>query len=192
MGEPPVTRKCSDCPNPIGPRNTSGHCRRCSALRNFQTPDARQKVVDGVRRHLSDPDVRRKHGQRSQEHLRAWRATPEGGAAMRAQARINLQATQTAEGRAKRVRSILATIYAGIPEHRWDECRALRRKFGAAEAKRMIVEDEVKRERERIAAMTPFERQLERVKNGAQLVAAPDLRPAPHNFTLGGVASGMI
>lgn len=37
-----------------------------------------------------------------------------------------------------------------------------------------------------------FAEQMARVAAGARLVTVPDTRPAAYNFTLGGVASGMI
>ena len=43
-----------------------------------------------------------------------------------------------------------------------------------------------------VAAMTPFERQLMRVREGAKLVTVQSIRSADPAFTLGGVSAGML
>jgi hypothetical protein len=70
---------------------------------------------------------------------------------------------------------------AWCPPSRRAEYDKLRAMFNAAEARRMIEAD-----------MTPFERKLARIASGARVVEKPVLRRADHDFTLGGVATGML
>lgn len=70
---------------------------------------------------------------------------------------------------------------AWCPPARRDEYAKLRAAFSASEARRMIEAD-----------MTPFERQLARVAAGARVVTKIDTRRADHDFTLGGIATGML
>ena len=64
-----------------------------------------------------------------------------------------------------------------------------RKRIPLAERREIVLRAAADAERRRLAAMTPFERQLERVRNGAQLVVRPDTRPVGPAFTLGGIAS---
>lgn len=189
-----MTRTCSKCdnPKPLGHRNKSGLCRPCLARHNFGGAEVRARAAEGQRQFFADPENRAAYRERSQANFAKWRATPEGRKRVREQAQANLALAIKAENRDRRIYGIRAAAWKGIPESRWDEASNLSKSFGSAEAKRMIIEDEEKRERDRRAAMSPFERQMERVKNGSQLVTVPDTRPAAHNFTLGGVASGMM
>lgn len=114
-------------------------------------------------RTLSDPDKRAAHAAASASRLAAWRETPEGRAAQKRTARAANRAS--------------ARRTAWLPDDRREEHWRLRKAFGAAESKRMI-----------LASMTPFERKLARVREGAQLVAAFAPRRADPVFTLGGVA----
>lgn len=66
---------------------------------------------------------------------------------------------------------------AWCPEHRLEEYRRVQKAFGAAEARRIIEAD-----------MSPFDRQLARVRAGAKLVEVRPMRRADPAFTLGGIA----
>ncbi len=117
---------------------------------------------------------------------------------MRNMARKSL-AARTPESAEKQRRSHRATLdakheqrMAWCPIDRRDEYLKLRRQNPAAEAKRIIMDDLAASERRRLAAMTPFERQMEKVRNGARLVEKFTPRMADHAFTLGGVASGQL
>lgn len=189
-----MTRTCSGCtdPKPLGKRNKSGLCRPCLARRNFGGAEVKAKKAEGQRRYFSDPANREAYRARSQANLKRWRATPEGARSVRQCAVDHLGLARRPEARDRRIHGIRAAAWEGIPEDRWDECAKLSKTFGSAEARRMVLEDVAKVERERLAAMTPHERQLERVRNGARVVAKPVLRPADHAFTLGGVATGLL
>jgi hypothetical protein len=184
-------RTCADCPAELRKRNQSGRCRSCLTRFHLHKPETQQKAADGLRRHFESPAARKAAGERSRGQLVQWRADPENRARMRAIAKKNLLQVPKGDN-AARIRAIRAHHYPGIPEHRWDECAKLAKSIPPAEAKRMIREDEALKERARLAAMTPFERQMEKVRNGARLIEKPDLRPAAHTFTLGGVATGML
>jgi hypothetical protein len=81
---------------------------------------------------------------------------------------------------------------AWCPQERRAEYEYLRAIMGAAEAKRAILDEIAKAEERRLASMSPLERQLERLQAGAKLT--PKFRPKPteHDFTLGGIASGLL
>lgn len=182
-----MTRTCRNCPTELGKRNTSGLCRPCRARVTLCNPQAQAKAKASMARNFADPAFRKAHGARSRARLAEWRSTPEGKARLLEQAAINLAKARQTDNEARK-RAIRAAAYPGIPEDRWDECAALRRVVSAKEAKRLILEDMAAKERARLAAMTPFERQMERVRNGAQLVEKFVPRRADPAFTLGGVA----
>lgn len=71
---------------------------------------------------------------------------------------------------------------AWCPQDRRDEYKRLVHSMGAAEAKRIILADiEAKK-----VELTPFERQMEALRNGARLIAKPVFRGKEYDFTLGG------
>lgn len=94
-----------------------------------------------------------------------------------------------------------ATRMPGIPYEYKDEYRVLTKskKLTPAEARMVIEEDiarkasaELKRaeaERQRKATIDPFQRQLERVKAGARVIAKPAMPRRGYDYTLGGVSA---
>lgn len=103
---------------------------------------------------------------------------------------------RTPEARAKAAAKTRAAHLSWCPEEYWPLNAKLKRDgYRLADRKRMVAEEiaavearAVQTERARIAALTPHERALERLANGARLVAKPDLRRAGPAMTLGGVA----
>jgi hypothetical protein len=204
-----MNRTCTTCPRELGPRNKSGLCRSCIAKRNNASPELQQRRKDAITAFHADPTVkagyrermrvrnrdlsdaerekRREHGRRQYRDVLS---------------RPDIQSrTQSAEARAKRGAAVSAAAYRDIPEGQRDEVRRLVRggMATAAEARAIVAEAvalEKRRaltaERERLAALPLVERQLERVRNGATVSDKPDLRPAGHAYTLGGVASGQL
>jgi hypothetical protein len=81
---------------------------------------------------------------------------------------------------------------AWCPLDRRDEFHKLSGVVGVKEAKRVILADLAALEKRRLAALTPLDRQLERVRNGARLVEVRPLPGREHAFTLGGVSGGML
>ena len=149
-------------------------------------------------RNLS-PQTRAENGRKRSETALSW-CPPEWRAHYR---RLTSRGIRAAEAR----RRVLDLI-AGIPEPgkylqqkaklAWlpDEWRKrygyLRTRYGAAEARARVEAEIAAAARARLAAMTPFERQLERVRNGAKLVEKLVFRSADPAYTLGGVATGML
>lgn len=164
-----MSRTCSDCPAPIS-HSSAGRCRACAARAKYADPAARQTMSAAKKRALADPEKRGRVVSTAAENLRQWHkaTTRDWSAHHRARA---------------------AARRAWCPADRWTDYQALRRQSGADQAKAMILDEMARVERKRIAAMSPFERDMERLRNGAGLVAAPDLRRADHDFTLGGIAS---
>lgn len=90
-------------------------------------------------------------------------------------------------GTPARIQKRIDTIFAWCPDDLRDEYRRLRKKgkLSAAEAKRVILDLDAYRNRE----MTPFERAMERVRQGAGIVTVRPIPRAEYQFTLGGVSS---
>lgn len=165
------------------------HCPGCSLSALHKDPAFREKRAQAFRdRLVSDPAFREKHNAASAARLAKWRKTDPGATFMNANSHANLARANTPEGQLKRRASQLA----GIPQDRWDEYTGLARRMPAAEARRIILADIAATERRRLAAMTPFERQMDRLANGARLVEKPVLRRVEPNYTLGGVATGAL
>jgi len=108
-------------------------------------------------------------------------------------------ATMSAPDRRARMIAHLGRISADkvrgwCPPEYVDEYFRLNRKKGltAPEAKAVILKLAAAAERKRLAAMTPFERSMERIRMGAGITTKPDLRKADPAFTLGGIASGAL
>lgn len=134
-----MTRSCGTCGSTLGKRAKSDLCRPCRARLYLGNPEARAKAKAGLRRHFSDPQVKAARARQSQANLAAWRASPEGAAALTAMAKKNLALASAPEHREKRVRGIRAAAYPGIPEDRWDEVKKLASHMPAAEAKRIVL-----------------------------------------------------
>jgi hypothetical protein len=199
---------CSECPSPIGKASKSGRCKSCamklmhsdpeySERRNAATreanrrPEARaQRRATAIARY-SDPANRK---AMSDACKAALAANPER-AAWRKQHGADVLRAFHARGEfdwSAWHRERNAQAFAWLPEDKVEEYRSLRIKVGAEQAKAMILDGIARVERKRIAAMSPFERDMERLRNGAGLIAAPDFRTGSPDFTIGGVASGSL
>ena len=196
---------CSECPNPIGKASKSGRCKTCAMKllhsdpayterRNKATaeanrlPEARAKRKATMKNRYKDPAARKKMSDACRA---AFHADP-----VKAEARRELAAESLRKFHAAGEfdwstwhRERRAQAFAWLPAELVEDYKALRLKVGAPEARRMIADQIASAERARRAALSPFERDMERLRNGAGLVAAPDLRRADHDFTLGGIAS---
>jgi len=187
-----MSRVCSTgCGTELGAKNKSGLCRPCRCKATMCNPEVQARSTAGLKRYLTDPVHRAERTAMSAKNLARWRASPEGRAKTREFAMANLAKAYEFDATERRRRQRQAA-YPGIPESRWDECVALKKHMTAAEAKQMIRDDEALRERKRKAAMSPFERDMERLRNGAGLVAAPDFRTSNPDFTIGGIASASL
>ena len=166
-----MANTCADCPASISP--TAKRCKSCAAKHKYRDPAARAKVAEGKRRSLAErPELL--------EQLRAVGA----GTFHKMHARMRIHGYR---GNAKYV-----------PAHRLEDYDKLRKKLGAGKALTLIIEDESIKARRaaprRPAGKAPltFEEQLARVAAGAKLVPAFKPRKSDPEFTLGGVATGMI
>lgn len=184
-----MTRTCSDCPSPITKASKTGRCRPCAGRHNHRdsafvarlhaasaegkrTPEARAKAkASGLRREAErkDDPAWRAYKVATGKQLRAmYDACPKAQAA-------NL-AKRTLVGEKNRAR-----VLGWLPDRLRPQYEYLRTILGAAEAKRITMTE-----------LTPFERQMARIRAGAQLLAAPDFRTGGPEFTLGGIATGML
>lgn len=190
------------CGKALGPKNKSGCCRSCVAKRNNADPAVIAARKAGILRHHADPAVRAASAARLASHL-ANMSDEEKARRSEHGRRMYAEVLSRPEVRARNaspeVRRMAGakrseTVLADIPRHLRDEYRRLTRSTTtpAAEARRMVIEADQMRERRRLAAMTPHERAMERVRNGAAVIAKPVLRKADHAFTLGGIASGAL
>jgi len=205
-----VIRVCSDCSVSITQYSRTGRCLGCSTRARFADPawrakhkaalvaaasteEYRQARREGTKKRFADPSARKAHSDARKaalarnpeqlEQLQEYAATVLRDA--RAQSKVDWVAHHRARA---------AEQLSWCPPERLDEYRKLRatRGVGAAEAKRMILADIAAADRKRLAAMTPFERNMERIRMGAGITIKPDLRKADPAFTLGGIASGAL
>lgn len=181
------------CGNALRSRNRTGLCRSCRMKNLRADPAYEARRAEAFRRALAtNPELKARHVERSRASLAIWRNTPEGLEKIRANARKATIASNEPAARAKRAQACSRTRTGWCPDDRRDDYLKMRRDVGAAEAKRMILEDIAAVERKRLAAMTPHERAMDRVARGATLITKPVLRKADHAFTLAGNSMGSI
>ena len=204
-----MSQTCMDCSKTLGPKNQSGRCRSCMSKAINRDPAVAEARRAALRAHFAKPGVREaaaermreyntnmpeEHRERRREHGRRtykrYLAGPE-----------NHGVVQSADARRNRGAAVREAAMGWCPLHLRAEYRRLTisKRLKAAEARALIeaqmvaeAEREQTAERARIAAMTPFERQMERVRNGARVVDKVKTHRADHDFTLGGVATGML
>lgn len=192
-------RTCSDCAKPIS-RHSKGRCRVCVLHAARKDPEKEARRIAALRAVLVTPEQRaaksaarrkmladRKDDPVWQEYLR------QSGHRMRQQ----FLATPGAEEKRRAAqkmcgKKISDRFLSWCPQDRRDEYQALRKKVGATEAKRVMLAEFEADEARRKAALTPLQRQIERLQAGG--VLTPAFRPSRsnHDFTLGGIASGML
>lgn len=124
-------------------KTTGKHCPPCGLSAKWRDPEFREKRARAFRDRLeNDPDFRAAHCGRGASHLASWRADPGNRPGANARSRANLAKANTPEGIAERTEKVRELRLAGIPRHRWDEYRVLARRMPAAEARRIILDDE--------------------------------------------------
>lgn len=195
-----MSRTCITCAAPITRQSTTGRCRTCATRVCHADPVMSERRKAAHRAACADPAYRarmsaaRARTEAERKNDPKWRAY-KVASGKRLRAAYDASAEGQALNQAKRAlvgEKARERMLSWCPVDRRADYRTLREKTGAADARRMIEADIAQREAARLAAMTPFERQMERVRNGAQLVAKPDTRRSAHDFTLGGVATGLI
>jgi hypothetical protein len=182
------------------PRRKTRLCRRCCAVQIGRDPGKNEKVSATMKKLFADPAFRKHHTERCTEGLRAFIANnPEEmerrRASGKALAMTGLGHAAQKPGSAPRVSAGRKTTERRIgwcPPHLRDEYRRLKRKGKSAAEARAIIEAKMQRAREQRGQRLSFAEQLERAKAGGTLVKTFKPTAAAPDFTLGGVASGMI
>lgn len=172
---------CSDCPSPISRQSTTGRCRRCALAVTQSTQQWRDRQRAGAKARLKDPTFRAAQVRRLRAaNDRAWN-DPDKRASMLAMLAANRARSFTPEaranwlaGRPEAARKRSETVMGWCPPEYREQYRELRykgKRLKAAEARR-VIEEKIAADR---ALMTPFERQLAKVRAGANII---EIRPA--------------
>jgi hypothetical protein len=171
----PTPKTCRDCGAPVGPCSR-GRCKPCAQHWVANDPEMIRKRADGVRRRFKDPAYRAKMTTIITAANERARQRPEHMAYLRARGQELAALMNSPEVMARRMamRHEVGAKYTErflgwCPPAYRDEYRRLRSGKGAAVARRMIEEMIAAR----FAEMTPFERQLHALRNGARLVEMP-------------------
>lgn len=167
---------CADCETPIC-RNKTGRCKRCATIYWNSLPETKEKRRQSWARQLKNPFVRRRLAAVVRENFAKAMADPEKRKAAQDRGRrlyeTHLCTPEVQEkiraSRPQAARKIRATRLPWCPEEMWDEYRFLtyHKHFPPAEAKELVLAEYQRR----IDALSPFERQMRALENGAQLVA---------------------
>lgn len=214
-----MTRSCTGCGKSITRKSKKGLCHGCScadpavrAKKGQLSPEQRARRAAAARALSADPAIVAKRSAKGKETFQRPEVRERHHAAcMAAQERMdpavrerqreagrnfgkhNLAQTLTPECRKRVGEAIRRARLAWCPEQHWPLNEKLKRTgVRLAERKVMIAEMIAAQERNRLAAMTPFERQLERVAAGAKLIEVRPIRRSEPTMTLGGVPSGLL
>lgn len=187
----PAGELCVDCSGPVSRQSRTGRCKGCVTAYLNSDPEVHARRVGGIRKKWrTDPEYKaRKVRAIHERHMRA-RQNPEVAARLNQNilnARYRLSEPEVIERyragvkRAGAERSRKAIAWCP-PKYR-DEYRSLTRsrQMKAPEAKAAILAKAA-------AEMTPFERQLEKVRNGAGIIEVRPIRRPDPTYTLGGVS----
>ncbi|MHA0335806.1 hypothetical protein [Sphingomonas aquatilis] len=175
---------CRDCDKPLSARaiqrpNSTGYCAKC-APKHHWTPESRARASAARKarwdRELADPELRAKAVE-SGKRLSA--ATPRTREIVEKQIAGRRASHWLPEGYEALNRQLKAKGY-----------RAVERKALIAEEVARLARKAVREEQDRLARMTPHERAMERVRNGATLTTKPVMRKADHAFSLTGSSMG--
>lgn len=199
-----IARKMAD------PEYRAEHIARCIRNGSNLTPEQIEQRRENGRRnagHLKEAaakvtsEMRAENGRKRRETVLSW-CPPQWRP-------VYLDLTKRGR-RAQDAKQIVLDMIAGKPlvlhakqkgqlawcPKEWrSRYHSLRSRHGAAEAKRLVLSEiNAKRceEMARLEAMSPFERQMEALKNGARLIAKPTYQRPDYDFTLGGIATGAI
>jgi len=174
---------CSDCDAPITVQSKTGRCRPCAMARMGETYTTERRRA-AIQKRLSDPIQMKRQQQQIVQAGAEARKDPAFMARLSEIGRENMKAAFTPEARAKwrasrpranRKRS--DTMLAWCPPRLRDEYRKLlkRGNMRAATARAAI---EVK--------ITPFDRQLMKVRAGAGIIERRPIPTRQYDCTLGG------
>ncbi len=188
-------RLCLDgCGRTITARSVSGLCKPCNAARLGRDRAARAKAAATNRARSATPEGRAKARDTALRAMVTRKSRPGAIEALRASGRRlglsrvgNAACPAGSEVRRNAGRKSSETKMAWCPPEFRETYQWLRqtKQMRAPEA-RAVIEQEIS---VRAARRTPFERQMEALRQGAKLVAKPDLRDKREfAFTLGGVS----
>lgn len=188
-------RTCLDCSSPIS-RESKGRCRKC-AMRIVNADPALIAIRnEHTRIKRLDPVVRARHADATRAGKRRSMERPEEAERLRRSGleigRKNFWRNGDAATQANARAAIQRSHLTWCPERYWSLNAELKRKhLTLAERKRVIAAEVAREERERLAALTPFQRQMEQAAR-VGIVEKQDFRTGGPAMTLGGVASGML
>lgn len=185
-----MDRSCLDCSAPISAQSKTGRCRPCAARACGKDPALIEKRAATHRRKFREDTAYRERKARLMRTYNKRPMTPERIEALRAIMRKNRRGLEKPEARAKWMagraeagRKRHETVMAWCPVQYRALYTHLRvsKKFKAAEARQMI-ED----------MLTPFDRQMLRVRAGASISIKPLMPSKVYDCTLGGVTGAML
>lgn len=188
---------CTVCAKPLGPMNRSGLCRPHFVAKLNNDPDILVKRAEGNRRHALTPEGIYTRKQAARVGIQTRMSAPGWLEKAADNMRRNVQPKSiTPEALARRdnvAKGITQseTLMGWCPrEYRqaYHDMKRRNPRMKAVDARKIIL-DRAKADE---ANRCPFERQLEKVRNGAGLVTVRPVRKPDPQGTLGGVASGML
>lgn len=191
-----MNRSCSDCGKQITAQSKSGRCRACGLRHNLSDPEVNARRIANMTKTWAQPEQREKRRIRSREAIRRKIEADPGFAEMKRQQGKRLAASRAGtdgrpaghESRIRAGKSISKTRMGWCPEEWRPQYNDLIRRKGLKRAQaKAIIEDEIRRAEQ---AKSPFERQMEALKNGAQLIEKPVLRSRDYEFSLHGGSLG--
>lgn len=133
-------RTCVDCDAPVTRQSTTGRCRPCATRKTLAERTPEQRCAMTKRGMARNPELKRFYG----DCLRAATATPEHRERARAlivgRALWLQSSAHGPEARAKAGRTLSEQRLAWCPRELRDDYRTMRRKVGASEARRIILD----------------------------------------------------
>ena len=191
-----------------GRDTVTGRCASCASKAALALPEARAAISASALARWATPGAREEHSRRIKasfatlspaERERFKDAGRKGYHAGLALPEVAAK-TNSPAIRAKAGRSISATKLAHVPAAYRPSYRDLvKRGSTAAEALALVTDQAAAdqrraeaAERARIAALTPHERNLERVRNGARVMEKVAMPTREYATTLGGVSGGLL
>lgn len=197
---------CSDCGTALSlksrteRRPRTGFCAPCILRRNNADPAFAASRAAAIRRKFEEPEHLAKMQRIARRNGQIAATNPEHRARLAAMGRESI-ARFSPEARAKLAaqrgeigRKIHEMKMAWCPpEYRAAYKRlTISKRIHASEARWMILQqiaDDKAEARRRLLEMSPFERQMEAIRNGAGLIETPAMPSKSYAYTLGGVSA---
>lgn len=175
---------CDGCGTPIRGRNESGRCSRCIIKQRNADPEYRARLLAGISKKWADPEYKAKMRASSRALAERLAKDPKVRAARQRAGRASVPRLFSPEVRAKTLKAVSERAGKTNSERRLAWCpveyRSLYRyllktkRIPGPEARQSVFE-QIRIDRERKLAaketLSPFERQMRALENGAQLIA---------------------